>query len=88
MTALSGMRNDLEEAAREIVPEIAEVKALLGESGALLARMSGSGATCFGTIPGGRGRPGRRGQDATAPGPAGTSADGRTLRIGVTGQPT
>jgi 4-diphosphocytidyl-2-C-methyl-D-erythritol kinase len=41
--------NDLEEPARALAPEIAEVLAELAEfPGALLARMSGSGATCFG----------------------------------------
>jgi 4-diphosphocytidyl-2-C-methyl-D-erythritol kinase len=39
-------RNDLEAAAIRLVPEITEVLAAL--SGARLARMSGSGATCFG----------------------------------------
>ena len=39
-------RNDLEEAAIAIVPEIADVLEAL--SGADFARMSGSGATCFG----------------------------------------
>lgn len=39
-------RNDLEPAAAAIVPEIAEMLAEL--SGASLARMSGSGASCFG----------------------------------------
>ena len=39
-------RNDLEPAAIALVPEIAEVLAALG--GADFARMSGSGATCFG----------------------------------------
>ena len=43
---LDGSRNDLEPAAIGIVPEIADVLAALG--GARLARMSGSGATCFG----------------------------------------
>jgi 4-diphosphocytidyl-2-C-methyl-D-erythritol kinase len=38
--------NDLQDAAIEIVPEIADVLAALG--GADIARMSGSGATCFG----------------------------------------
>ena len=41
-----GMRNDLERPALGLVPEIANVLAAL--SGASLARMSGSGATCFG----------------------------------------
>jgi len=45
--ALSG-RNDLEPAARVIAPVIGEVVALLAaQPGVLLARMSGSGATCF-----------------------------------------
>jgi 4-diphosphocytidyl-2-C-methyl-D-erythritol kinase len=46
---LSGQRNDLQEAAERIVPQIADVvRALSSSEGALLARMSGSGATCFG----------------------------------------
>lgn len=41
-------RNDLEPAARAIAPEIDEVLDVMGgQPGALLARMSGSGATCF-----------------------------------------
>lgn len=41
-------RNDLEAPAREIVPVIGEVLALLAaQPGVMLARMSGSGATCF-----------------------------------------
>ncbi len=41
-------RNDLEPAARAVAPEIDEVLDVLGnQPGALLARMSGSGATCF-----------------------------------------
>jgi 4-diphosphocytidyl-2-C-methyl-D-erythritol kinase len=44
-TALAG-RNDLEAPACALVPEIGDVLASL--SGAMLARMSGSGATCFG----------------------------------------
>jgi 4-diphosphocytidyl-2-C-methyl-D-erythritol kinase len=44
--ALEG-RNDLEPSAIALVPEIADVIAALAESGAWLARMSGSGATCF-----------------------------------------
>ncbi len=39
-------RNDLEASARRLVPEIGDVLAAL--SGARFARMSGSGATCFG----------------------------------------
>lgn len=41
-------RNDLEPPARGLVPEIGEVvDALNRQSGVVLARMSGSGATCF-----------------------------------------
>jgi 4-diphosphocytidyl-2-C-methyl-D-erythritol kinase len=43
---LSFQRNDLEPPARTIAPGITEVLQAL--DGALLARMSGSGATCFG----------------------------------------
>jgi len=46
---LAGQRNDLEPAAIALQPVIARVLAALrGESGCRLARMSGSGATCFG----------------------------------------
>jgi 4-diphosphocytidyl-2-C-methyl-D-erythritol kinase len=45
---LASRRNDLTEAALALVPEIAAVlDRLRGLPGALLARMSGSGATCF-----------------------------------------
>jgi 4-diphosphocytidyl-2-C-methyl-D-erythritol kinase len=45
---LAERRNDLTEAAIALVPEIATALArLAAEDGALLARMSGSGATCF-----------------------------------------
>jgi 4-diphosphocytidyl-2-C-methyl-D-erythritol kinase len=48
VAALHARRNDLAEAAIGLVPEIADVLALLSAcEGALLARMSGSGATCF-----------------------------------------
>ncbi|QBM75334.1 4-(cytidine 5'-diphospho)-2-C-methyl-D-erythritol kinase [Sphingomonas sp. AAP5] len=40
-------RNDLELPARRLAPEIDGVLALLAEGTPLLARMSGSGATCF-----------------------------------------
>lgn len=44
-----GGRNDLEAAARGLVPAIGDVLAWLGaQEGVTLARMSGSGATCFG----------------------------------------
>ena len=48
IAALRRGRNDMEAAARDIAPIIGEVVAALEESGALVARMSGSGATCFG----------------------------------------
>lgn len=44
--ALTG-RNDLEIPAISLCPEIAEVLSALRETSAWLARMSGSGATCF-----------------------------------------
>ena len=45
---LQGQRNDLEPPARAIAPVISDVIAVLArQSGALMARMSGSGATCF-----------------------------------------
>ena len=46
---LAGLRNDLEAPARALVPEVGEALALIGRlPEVLLARMSGSGATCFG----------------------------------------
>ena len=46
---LQGTRNDLEAPAIAVAPVIAQVKAALAATkGCLLARMSGSGATCFG----------------------------------------
>jgi 4-diphosphocytidyl-2-C-methyl-D-erythritol kinase len=45
-------RNDLEAPARRLAPVIGEVLAALAAlPGCLLARMSGSGATCFGLFP-------------------------------------
>ena len=41
-------RNDLEPAAMSIVPAVGEALDALRQSGAAFARMSGSGATCFG----------------------------------------
>lgn len=41
-------RNDLEPPAIRLLPVIADCLAALRDAGALLARMSGSGATCFG----------------------------------------
>lgn len=45
---LRGCRNDLEAPAITLAPQIAEVLDALRAQGARLARMSGSGATCFG----------------------------------------
>jgi 4-diphosphocytidyl-2-C-methyl-D-erythritol kinase len=46
---LRGVRNDLEQAALQLVPQIGDVLGTLSAlPGCLLARMSGSGATCFG----------------------------------------
>ncbi|MGF1608894.1 MAG: 4-(cytidine 5'-diphospho)-2-C-methyl-D-erythritol kinase [Kiloniellales bacterium] len=46
---LAETRNDLEASARSLVPEIGEVLSAIGrQPGCLLARLSGSGATCFG----------------------------------------
>lgn len=44
----AGTRNDLASPARQLVPAIDDVLGALRSSGALMARMSGSGATCFG----------------------------------------
>lgn len=48
---LSGTRNDLEAPARQIAPVIGTVLSALKATGAAFARMSGSGATCFGLYP-------------------------------------
>lgn len=45
---LGGTRNDLEAAALLAAPAISDARAALDAAGALFARMSGSGATCFG----------------------------------------
>jgi 4-diphosphocytidyl-2-C-methyl-D-erythritol kinase len=46
---LAAQRNDLEPPARAVAPAVGEVlAALAGQSECRLARMSGSGATCFG----------------------------------------
>ncbi len=46
---LAGMRNDLEPPARRLLPEIGELlDTIAAQPGCLLARMTGSGATCFG----------------------------------------
>jgi 4-diphosphocytidyl-2-C-methyl-D-erythritol kinase len=50
--ALAASRNDLTEASISLLPVVAEMLAVLAAaSGALLARMSGSGATCFALFP-------------------------------------
>ncbi len=48
LRSLAALRNDLQPAAEVLVPEIAEACDLLRQSLAGFARMSGSGATCFG----------------------------------------
>jgi 4-diphosphocytidyl-2-C-methyl-D-erythritol kinase len=49
---LDASKNDLEEPARRIQPAIGDVlTAISALPGALFARMSGSGATCFGVFP-------------------------------------
>lgn len=45
---IGSMRNDLEPVARDLLPEITEILAMLKKQGASLVRMSGSGATCYG----------------------------------------
>jgi 4-diphosphocytidyl-2-C-methyl-D-erythritol kinase len=50
--SLAGLTNDLEPPAIGLVPVIRDVLRAIGETpGCLLARMSGSGATCFGLFP-------------------------------------
>lgn len=48
IAATKALRNDLEPPARTIRAEIAILSDMLEQQGALLTRMSGSGATCFG----------------------------------------
>jgi 4-diphosphocytidyl-2-C-methyl-D-erythritol kinase len=48
MLFLRTSRNDLEPPARSLVRDIDQISNLIGSQGALLTRMSGSGATCFG----------------------------------------
>ncbi len=50
-SALRAGRNDLQPSAESLAPEITEALAQLSASGADLARMSGSGATCFALYP-------------------------------------
>ncbi|KQS68107.1 4-diphosphocytidyl-2C-methyl-D-erythritol kinase [Rhizobium sp. Leaf371] len=48
ISALAKTRNDLEPPAQSLTPLIGRARAALWDAGAALARMSGSGATCFG----------------------------------------
>lgn len=48
---LRRLRNDLQPSAISLLPEIDTILSLLSSEGAELARMSGSGATCFGIFP-------------------------------------
>ncbi|NLS02563.1 4-(cytidine 5'-diphospho)-2-C-methyl-D-erythritol kinase [Rhizobium sp. P32RR-XVIII] len=48
LATIEANRNDLEPAARKLVPEIGQISTLLKQAGAKFVRMSGSGATCFG----------------------------------------
>lgn len=48
---LAATRNDLQAPAQRLLPVIGRVLAALATSGAELARMSGSGASCFGIFP-------------------------------------
>lgn len=48
---LAATGNDLEAPARSLAPAIGEALAALRAQGALIARMSGSGATCFALFP-------------------------------------
>ncbi|MFB9950410.1 4-(cytidine 5'-diphospho)-2-C-methyl-D-erythritol kinase [Rhizobium puerariae] len=51
LPVLKTLRNDLEPPARSLVREIDQISNLIGAEGAMLTRMSGSGATCFGIFP-------------------------------------
>lgn len=48
LSAIAAMRNDLQPPAQELEPVIGDVCQALTQAGSALARMSGSGATCFG----------------------------------------
>ncbi|NTG49485.1 4-(cytidine 5'-diphospho)-2-C-methyl-D-erythritol kinase [Agrobacterium rhizogenes] len=47
IAAIEGLRNDLEPPARSLCGEIATLSQMIADEGALVTRMSGSGATCF-----------------------------------------
>ena len=64
---LSGLTNDLEAPAISLAPAIGDVlRAIAATRGCLLARMSGSGATCFGLFADARRRPRLRRQTRAA----------------------
>lgn len=46
--AIRPLRNDLQPPAEALLPEISEICSEMQAAGAMIARMSGSGATCFG----------------------------------------
>ncbi|SMO76710.1 4-(cytidine 5'-diphospho)-2-C-methyl-D-erythritol kinase [Paracoccus laeviglucosivorans] len=48
ITFVAACRNDLQPPAIALMPQIADCLAVLDGAGAVLSRMSGSGATCFG----------------------------------------
>ena len=48
ISRIAGLRNDLQQPAAALLPQIDESLSLLTQAGASLARMSGSGATCYG----------------------------------------
>ncbi|MEM9279441.1 MAG: 4-(cytidine 5'-diphospho)-2-C-methyl-D-erythritol kinase, partial [Pseudomonadota bacterium] len=50
ITEISRMRNDLQAPAQLFQPVISEVLEGIASKGALVSRMSGSGATCFGVF--------------------------------------
>ena len=59
--SLSGLGNDLEASAISLIPAVRDVlRAVTETRGCLLARMSGSGATCLGLVRDRRGGGGRR----------------------------
>jgi 4-diphosphocytidyl-2-C-methyl-D-erythritol kinase len=48
LARIAPLRNDLQPPAESLEPVVAEICAALSEAGAVVSRMSGSGATCFG----------------------------------------
>jgi 4-diphosphocytidyl-2-C-methyl-D-erythritol kinase len=77
---LAERRNDLTDAAVSLMPEIREMlDRLAALPGALLARMSGSGATCFALFPGRSGAAGAA-RDLAAARPEWWSASGELVR--------